>query len=164
MAPVAASKLVEPWLVSVLIIAAGCVLLDDRKTCSQNVEISASAIFDLDVILDHVVGLNLLDTSVDTKTVVLVNNIVAYLKVSKVGDLLAAVLALFLFLLPCVLGEDITLRNDCELDVRILKALHYPAVIGHDLAGLQDSTRILAVKGADKVVAKVLNYSLCPCS
>ena len=121
--PVATSKLVELGLVGGLIISAGGIFLNNRKACGQHVEIAATAVLDLDIILNHMVRFDLLDSSVYSKAVVLVNHVVTYLKVSKVRDLLALILALFLLAFFYVLGKNVALSDNCEFDLRIFKAL-----------------------------------------
>ena len=133
----------------------GRVFLQDRELRRQNIERSASAVLDLDIVLGDVIDLDLLHTPVDADTVILMDHVIAHLQLGEGLDLLALIFLLF-GLLPALRAEDIGLRDDREPDGRIFKSLADLAVIGHDLAGFQLAFRILTVKRDESVRRQVL--------
>ncbi len=89
------------------------VFLDHVKPRRQHIEIAAVPVLDLDVILDDLVYLDLLDTFIDTESVILMDDIVPHLQVRKILDLLPLVRLFPLFAL--LLSKDIRLGDHDEL-------------------------------------------------
>ena len=83
--------------------------LRDRK-----IQLSPVSVFDLDIILCHLINDLTLGSPINSKTVIFMNDIVAGLKLGKVADSLSLVTAFFLFFL-FLNAENIALCNDCKL-------------------------------------------------
>ena len=135
MCPFKRSEFIELWLVAVLGISAGSILLNNTEAGRENIKISSAAVLNFNVVSDDVVSLNLLDTSVDSESVFFMNNVVANLKVSEIGNFFSGIFGFFLLSLFNVLGENITLCDNRKLNVGILKTFKYPSVVSHYLAG-----------------------------
>ena len=98
-----------------------CVFLQHIKLGCQDIEVALAGIFNLDIILDDFVHSDLLYAPVNTKAMIFMDYIVAYIQLGKALDLLSAVLCLLsaLFLL---LAENVGLGDQDKLDQGIFKS------------------------------------------
>ena len=135
------------------------IFLDQIQLCCQNIQVRSLRIGDLHVILGRAADLHLLDTLIDTESMILMHDIVADVQVCKAADVLALIaLVLLLFLL--FRAKDVTLRDDRKRQQRILITAPHLAVADHHLAGLQLMLRILRVKAGDALIHDVLRQTL----
>ena len=111
----------------------GSVFLDDIQPGGKDIEVSSVTVLYLDIVLDHTLHLNLVDTLVNAQAVALMHHVVPYLQLVEIFYLLPLVKLLrFLLFLR---AENVRLREYHELKQRILEALVYVAVIGKHLPG-----------------------------
>ena len=136
------------------------VLLDQIQLSGRDVEVAPLGVGNLHVVLGHLVHLDLLDALVDADAMVFMDHIVSHLQLGEALDLPALVGAALLFLL--YLPENVCLRDDLELQQRVLVPLPHVAVGGHDLPRLHLPVHLVAVKAAQIVVPQILRQALCP--
>ena len=92
---------------------------------------------------------------------VLVHHVITHMQICKASDTLSLV-ALILFLFFLLRTEDITLRDNCKREERILIAAAHLAVEHHNLALLQGMSVILRIKAGHTLVCNILRQTLCP--
>ena len=83
--PLRPAHLIDLDLFGVLI----CIFLNHIKVSCQNVQASASAIFNLDIIFGHPVNFNILYTTINADTMSFMNNIITYRQLFETPDTLA---------------------------------------------------------------------------
>ena len=107
--------------------------------------------------------LNLLDSAVNPDTVILVNDIVPHMQIIKRPDRAGTGVARLLFPdLRLLRAENIGVRDDRELQLRILEAVRGVAVENLHLARPQFPLRILAVERRRALIGQFLRQALCP--
>ena len=122
----------------------GGILLDHIQSGSQNVQITAVPVFNLEVVLDNLVYLDLLDTFIYPQSMGLMHHIIPDFQVIKVVDFLP--LIEFFLLFPALLrSENIALGQHHEFQPGIFKALVHMAVVGQDFPWLHLPHGILRV-------------------
>ena len=90
------------------------IFLDHVKTGGQNVQIAAIPVFNLDVILYHLLDLYLFNPPVNAKTVVFMDHIIPDLQLIEVVDL-SSFICLFFLLFLFFRSENITFGNHHKL-------------------------------------------------
>ena len=107
--------------------------MDQFQLRCKNVEIRASRVFDFNIVFDFVVNLDLLDSSIDSESVILMNHIISDVERGKTLNLFSFIRAVALFLLA-LRAKDVRLRDDRELQNRIFIALMHLTVADHNLS------------------------------
>ena len=144
-------------------VAARGIFLQHTEVVGQNIEEIAAPVLDLDVVLRDVIYLNLLDSAVNPDTVILVNDIVPHMQIIKRPDRAGTGVARLLFPdLRLLRAENIGVRDDRELQLRILEAVRGVAVENLHLARPQFPLRILAVERRRALIGQFLRQALCP--
>ena len=121
------------------------VFLQGIQLGCQNIKIAATAIFNLDIVLNNAVNFYFFDTTVNSKPMFLMDNKISNRKLRKILNTVAAVLFLF-FALLLLFAKNIRLCHHREFDQRILESTSCMAINNHDLTGIDDTAVILAVK------------------
>ena len=112
--PLSGSKLIKLWFLSFGI----GIFLYHIQLCCQNVQITAAGILYLNVIFLDLVDLNFLNTTINSKSVIFMHYIIAYVQLRKSRNRCSLGISGFLPLFPgCT--ENIVLRNGNKSKIRI---------------------------------------------
>ena len=107
--------------------------MDTLEPGRRQVEITAVAVLDLDVVLRHALALDALDAAVDADPVVLMHHVIADTQLAQLRDVLAVELLLLPLLLDCVrVAEHVALGEQYEALCRELVARVQHAEHNHD--------------------------------
>ena len=139
------------------------ILLDHIKLCCRNIEIAAAGILYFHIVFCDLIDLNLLDSTVNAKSMILMYNIISWCKLRKALDRLAFI-AFDLFAFFLFPAENITLRDHQKPDQRIFIPTMRIAVDQHDLSCLHNTVQIFGIKCAKFLIPQILRQTFCPCS
>jgi len=121
------------------------IFLKRIKLCCKDIQITAVAVFDLDIIFCNFIHRNLLNTTVDSQPMFFMNYKISNRKFREILNTFSIVFFLFLTLL-LLFSKNVSFCDNRKFDKRIFKSLTCMTISDHDLARFQHTVKILPVK------------------